>query len=107
MKQLKKIVLSLFLLASSLALFTGCTAKEPPVVFKPQVICYEFVIHQISPKVELELYLEDEELEVLNTRADELHRTIKFYETQIYKYENFCKKYRVFGNTEQPLLKEI
>ena len=106
MKQLKMIVLSLFLLASNLA-FSGCTAKEPPVVFKPQVVCYEFVIHQISPKVELELYLEDEELEVLNTRADELHGTIKFYETQIYKYNEFCKKYRVFGNTEQPLLKEI
>ena len=101
MKQLKKIVLNLFLLASSLALFTGCTAKEPPVVFKPQVICYEFVIHQISPKVELELYLEDEELEVLNTRADELHGTIKFYETQIYKYENFCKKYQGINNPEQ------
>ena len=100
MKQLKMIVLSLFLLASNLA-FSGCATKEPPVVFKPQVICYEFVIHQISPKVELELYLEEEELEVLNTRADELHGTIKFYETQIYKYENFCKKYQEVNNPEQ------
>ena len=106
MKQLKMIVLSLFLLASNLA-FSGCATKEPPVVFKPQVVCYEFVKYQISPKVELELYLEDEELEVLNTRANELHDTINFYETQIYKYEKFCEKYRVFGNTEQPLLKEI
>ena len=100
MKQLKKIVLNLFLLASSLA-FAGCVTKEPPVVFKPQVICYEFVIHQISPKVELELYLEDEELEVLNTRANELHDTINFYETQIDKYENFCKKYQEVNNPEQ------
>ena len=100
MKQLKMIVLSLFLLASNLA-FSGCTAKEPPVVFKPQIVCYEFVKYQISPKVELELYLEEEELEVLNTRADELHGTIKFYETQIYKYENFCKKYQEVNNPEQ------
>ena len=100
MKQLKMIVLSLFILVSNLA-FTGCATKEPPVVFKPQVVCYEFVKHQISPKVELELYLEDEELEVLNTRADELHGTIKFYETQIYKYENFCKKYQEVNNPEQ------
>ena len=100
MKQLKMIVLSLFILVSNLA-FTGCATKEPPVVFKPQVVCYEFVKYQISPKVELELYLEDEELEVLNTRANELHDTIKFYETQIDKYENFCKKYQEVNNPEQ------
>ena len=101
MKQLKKIALSLFLLVSNLA-FSGCTAKEPPVVFKPQVVCYEFVKYQISPKVELELYLEDEELEVLNTRANELHDTINFYETQIDKYEKFCEKYQVVNSPEQP-----
>ena len=101
MKQLKMIVLSLFILVSNLA-FTGCATKKPPVVFKPQVVCYEFVKHQISPKVELELYLEDEELEVLNSRAYELHGTIKSYETQIDKYEKFCEKYQVVNNPEQP-----
>ena len=102
MKQLKTIVLSLFILVSNLALFTGCATKEPPVVFKPQVVCYEFVKYQISPKVDLELYLEDEELEVLNARANELHDTINFYETQIDKYEKFCEKYQVVNNPEQP-----
>lgn len=101
MKQLKKIVLNLFLLASSLALLTGCATKEPPVVFKPQVICFDFEKYQLSPKVSLELKLEEEELEVLNSRADELHGTIKFYETQIHKYENFCKKYQEVNNPEQ------
>lgn len=98
---IKLIVLSLFLLASSLS-FTGCATKEPPVVFKPQVICFDFEKYQLSPKVNLELTLEKEELEVLSIRADELHKTIIFYEVQINKYENFCKKYQVLSNPEQP-----
>jgi hypothetical protein len=81
--------------------FTGCATKEPPVVFKPQVICFDFEKYQLTPKVNLELKLEEEELEVLNSRADELHQTIIFYEVQIDNYKELCKKYQLLSNSLQ------
>ena len=102
MKQLKMIVLSLFLLVSSLVLFTGCSVKQPPVVFKPQVVCFELERYKETSRVELEDIVVEDAIDVLKARADELHKTIDFYEAQIDKYEKFCEKYQVVNNPEQP-----
>lgn len=101
MKQLKMIVLSLFLLVSSLVLFTGCSTKQPPVVFKPQVVCFELEKHKETSKVELEDVVVEDAIDVLKARADELHKIIDFYEAQIDNYKELCKKYQLLSNPLQ------
>lgn len=98
MKLLKIFVLNLSLLAFSLS-FTGCSTKQPPVVFKDRFVCIDFIKFDRNKKIIVEVANYD--FNLATARADELHEIIDLYEFQIDKYNELCEKYRLFGNTEQ------
>ena len=86
---MKKSVLSLVLLSFSF-LFVGCSNKEPQIVFKPKVECFEFEKYIFSEQVDIEV--PEYVLELAKAKSEELNRGIAFYESQIDRFNSWCKE---------------
>lgn len=86
---MKKSVLSLVLLSFSF-LFVGCSTKEPQIVFKPKVECFKFEKYVFSKQVDIEApeYI----LNLAKLKSEELNGGIAFYESQIDRFNNWCKE---------------
>ena len=87
---MKKIQI-LLSLAFSLFIFTGCSQKEPPVIFKNKMVCFDMQKTEPTQKVDIRVHNED--LTLFNARVSEHEENIRFYESQIDRYLIECKKY--------------
>lgn len=86
---MKKIQI-LLLLAFSLFMFTGCSQKEPPVIFKNKMVCFDMQKTEPTEKVSIRVHKED--IDLFIARSNELQENLRFYESQIDRYTNECKK---------------
>ncbi|OCL84008.1 hypothetical protein AAX26_01820 [Aliarcobacter thereius] len=83
-----KIVILLLLIFSFI--FSGCSNKQPAIVFKEKFTCYELEKVEISKEEQIRVYAKDKEL--FQARKDELISVINFYEKQTDRFNTFCKK---------------
>ena len=86
---MKKYIILIFL--ATTFLFTGCSQKESPVVFKNKIVCLKMEKIEQTEKVAIRIHKEDVDLFI--ARSNELQENLRFYESQIDRYTNECKKY--------------
>lgn len=71
--------------------FTGCSQKEPLVIFKNKMVCFDMQKTEPTEKVSIRVHKED--IDLFIARSNELQENLRFYESQIDRYTNECKKY--------------
>ncbi|OCL99509.1 hypothetical protein AAX29_00550 [Aliarcobacter thereius] len=96
-----KIVILLLLIFSFI--FSGCSNKQPAIVFKEKFTCYELEKVEISKEEQIRVYKKDKEL--FEARKNELKNVITFYESQIDRFNDFCKK-QISKNSPRENIKE-
>ena len=97
---MKKEILLLLIFSFFIA---GCSSKQPPIVFKPEVVCYKLEKVEIKPlecneakeisNDKTQFVVDESDKEVFLSRCNELKSAMTFYENQIEKVE-------IVGNNE-------
>ena len=93
----------------------GCSSKQPAIVFKPEVVCYEHEKAEIKPlecneakeisNDKTQFVVDESDKEVFLSRCNELKSAMTFYENQIDRYNSFCEK-QINKNFSRENLKE-
>lgn len=86
---MKKSVLNLVLLGFSF-LFIGCGTKEPQIVSQPKVECFNLEKYTFSEPVDIDA--PEYVIKLVKARSEELKGGIAFYESQIDRFNSWCKE---------------
>ncbi|WP_026804676.1 hypothetical protein [Aliarcobacter lanthieri] len=71
-------------------IFSGCSQKTAPIVFKDKYVCYE--LEKVEVSDEIQIMVRKQDLDLFKARKNELQGAISFYENQVDRYNAFCKK---------------
>ena len=99
---MKKEILLLLIFSFFIA---GCSSKQPPIVFKPEVVCYKLEKVEIKPLECNEAKEISNDKTLFLSRCNELKSAMTFYENQIDRYNAFCEK-QINKNFPRENLKE-
>ena len=109
---MKKEILLLLIFSFFIA---GCSSKQPPIVFKQEVVCYKLEKVEIKPlecneakeisNDKTQFIVDESDKEVFLSRCNELKSAMTFYENQIDRYNAFCEK-QINKNFPRENLKE-
>jgi len=72
--------------------FSGCSKKNPAIVFKDRFVCYELESLECSEEVQVRVHKDD--VALFEARKGELKKSIEFYEKQVERFNAVCKEYK-------------